>query len=132
MRNWRTGDHVLRKWGIRGKSVRFAQQHWKFSEGSIYERIGLDKYRRRRRNKVDFCWRRRRLNLLICDSSVCDSKSAQSLIMRGHEAQGQTNRTPQMMSRSDCGLFKFARDALQQTELCHRSCIHAKCSVLRF
>lgn len=36
MRNRKTGDHVLRKsrWRIRGKSLRFAEQHWKFSSGA--------------------------------------------------------------------------------------------------
>lgn len=50
MRNRKASDHVLRKWRrrIRGESERFAEQHGKFSEGSVYERIGLDKYRRRR------------------------------------------------------------------------------------
>lgn len=50
MRNRRARDHVLRKWRwrIRGERVRFAEQHWRFSEGSVYEGIGLEKYRRRR------------------------------------------------------------------------------------
>ena len=79
MRNRRTRDHVLRKWRwrIRGESVRFAEQHCKFSEESVHEGIGLEKHRqrrrkrRRRRNKVDFSWGRRGLNLFICDSSIC-------------------------------------------------------------
>lgn len=29
------------RWRIRGESVRFAEQHWKFSEGSVYEGIGF-------------------------------------------------------------------------------------------
>lgn len=43
MRNRRTRDHVLRKWRwrISGESVRFAEQHWKFSEGRVYEGIGF-------------------------------------------------------------------------------------------
>lgn len=50
MRNRRARDHVLRKrrWRIRGECVRIAEQHSKFSEGSVYEMIGLEKCRRRR------------------------------------------------------------------------------------
>lgn len=50
MRNRRSRDHVLRKWRwrISGESVIFAEQHWKFSKGSVYEEAGLETYRQRR------------------------------------------------------------------------------------
>ena len=100
MRNRRARDHVLRKWRrrIRGESVRFAEQHWKFSEGSVYKRIGFERYRRRRGGGGGGTrWTSAGgEEALICSSVTHQSAlsdSAEPVLKRGHKAQGQTNTT---------------------------------------
>lgn len=53
--------------------MRFAEQTGKFTEGSVYERIGFGDVQEtdsRRRSKVGFIKRRKRPNLFISDPST--------------------------------------------------------------
>lgn len=103
MRNRRTRDRVLRKWRwrIREGSVIFAEQHWRFSKGSVNEEAGLEKYRQRRGGGGGGRTRWtsvRGEEALIClsvthQAVLSDSESAESFFKRGHKAQGQTNTT---------------------------------------
>lgn len=67
--------------------MRFAEQHGKFSEGSVYERIGLDKYRRRRGGGTRWTSAGGE-EALICSSvthqsALSDSESAECVFKRG-------------------------------------------------
>lgn len=87
--------------GLEEKSVRFAEQHWKFSEGSVYEGIGLEKYWRRRGGGGGGGTRWTSAGgeeTLICpsvthQSALSDSESAKYIFKRRHRVQGHTNIT---------------------------------------
>ena len=108
-----------RGWGIGGPGIMFSESGgggleeseicWaalKFSEQSVHERIGLEKFGRRRGGGGTRWTSAGGEEVLICSSvthqsALSDSESAQAAFNRGHKAQGQTNRT----SRSDLPLW---------------------------
>lgn len=105
MRNMRTGDHVLRnwRWRIKGESVRFAEQHWKFSKGSIYEGIGFWDGEEEEEEEQGGLQLEEKFNRFICDSSICVVWLSQQSPVLG-ESQGQ-NIT--VIYHQDCFPFKY-------------------------